>query len=417
MNVLHINTFQNGGAAFCAIRINKALMNEGIKSLMLFADGKNMPQGVDGAIVVRKKHIWETSPFLSRLVLWILGNIPFGMNSEKLRRKIGKAYADYIYYHIPFSQYKNLANHPLVEWADVIHLHWVAGFVDYPTFFKKVRKPIVWTLHDKYPATGLLHYSSEFNPVPKELKSLDDYCKKIKRESLDKAKNLSVVAISEMMIDICKNSEVLTGFPITLIHNGVDSDKFVIYNKQKSRKELGYVDDATIFLFSSYFLDDSNKGLDRVIAALERCKIPNLYLVCVGTPNFTITASSFPIIMPGLLKSDTLMAKYYSAADFFLQASYEETFSQTPLESMSCGTPVITFPVSGARDLINEINGVVCDDFTVDALVNGIKLAMTRKYCREKIREDVIKRFSYRKIAKQYINLYERILEKDGMLY
>ena len=79
---------------------------------------------------------------------------------------------------------------------------------------------------------------------------------------------------------------------------------------------------------------------------------------------------------------------------------------------MSCGTPVISFPVSGARDLINEKNGVVCDDFTIDALVNGIKLAMTRKYCREKIREDVINRFSYAKIAKQYIELYKSVLNK-----
>ncbi len=412
MRVLHINTLQEGGAALCAIRINNALKNEGLETQMLFGEGDHMPQNVDGAIAMPDKHFWSRSPFLSRLVLWMIGNSPFGMNAEKLQRIFGKASKKYVYFHIPLSNYKNISDHPLVDWADIIHLHWVSGFVDYPTFFRKVNKPIVWTLHDKYPAVGLLHYSSEFFPVPEELKSLDNYCRKIKKESLAEAKNLNLVAISEMMVDICKNSDVLTGFPVTLIHNGIDSSSFKLYNKQLARQELGIAFDSKVFLFSSYNIHDLNKGLDRIIEALEQCNISNTILICIGSINMPMPDTPFPVILTGLINSQDIMSRYYSAADFFLQASYEETFSQTPLESMSCGTPVITFPVSGSKDLINEINGVVCDDFTVDALVNGIKLAMSRNYCREKIRENVINRFSYAKIAKQYIELYKSVLNK-----
>ena len=77
---------------------------------------------------------------------------------------------------------------------------------------------------------------------------------------------------------------------------------------------------------------------------------------------------------------------------------------------MACGTPVVAFPCSGSHDLINQDNGVVCGDFTVEALIESIKLAMSRTYYPERIREDVINRFSYDKIAKQYLDLYHEVL-------
>ena len=268
MRILHINTFQGGGAAMCAIRIYGAISRKGVETKMLFAVGKDMPQNVDGVIAVQDKYLWQCNTLISRLISWLIGHIPFGMNAEKYQRLVNNANLNNLHLDIPLSHYTNIANHPLIDWADIIHLHWVTGFIDYPTFFKKVNKPIVWTLHDKYPAVGLQHYSSEFFPVPEELKTLDDYCKRIKRESLLKARNLNIVAISEMMSDICKNSEVLANFPVTLIHNGIDPNSFEIHDRIQSRKELGLVHDATIFLFSGCNIHDPNKGLNRVIEAL-----------------------------------------------------------------------------------------------------------------------------------------------------
>lgn len=417
MRVLHINATQHGGAALCAIRINNALRIKGIESRMLFAEGESMPPDVDGSIANKDRCLWQSFPLLSRVVSLFRSHNPFAMNEMKLQRLVDKNNTNHLYLHTPLTKYRNLSDHPLVEWADIIHLHWVSGFIDYPTFFKRVNKPIVWTLHDKYPAVGLQHYSSEFYPVPKELKQLDDYCRRIKRDSLVNARSLNIVAISEMMVNICRNSEVLKGFPITLIHNGIDSDIFKIYDRQQSRKELGLIPNATIFLFSGYDIHDPNKGFIRVVEALETCKISNKILVCIGMSYLPMPVVSFPIILTGLQNSLSKIAKYYSAADFFLQSSFEETFSQTPLESMACGTPVVAFPFSGAIDLINEDNGILCEDFTIEALKKGINQASNCSYCRDKIREDVINRFSYDKIAWQYIELYKTVLESDETNY
>ena len=412
MKILHINTAQQGGAALCARRIHEALVKAGEDSKMLFAEGSELPEGIEGAIAKKDECLWIKIPVLRSIIWRLIHYLPFLMNAEKLQEQVDEANSKHLYLHIPLSQYKNIAEHPLIRWADVIHLHWVSGFIDYPTFFKKVRKPIIWTLHDKHPAVGLQHYSSVFFPIPDKLKSLDDFCKKIKRESLVKAENLNIVAISKMMEGICQNSDVLRGFPITLIHNGIDGNSFKLYNKKECRKELGLLPDASIFLFSSYNIHDPNKGLCRLIEALDKMDVPNKMLVCIGMSFEPIQEASFPIILTGLLTSYTRLSKYYSAADYFISNSYEETFGQTLLESLACGTPVITTPCSGSHDLINQENGVVCSDFTVEALVEGIKLAMSREYNPTKIREDVINRFSYDKIAQQYIELYKKVLAK-----
>lgn len=412
MKVLHICTTLEGGAALCARRINNALEQVGIDSRMLFAEGNNLPRGIQGAIALKDDCQWWMKIPILRGVAWkLICILPFLMNAQKFQEQVFKANKKHLYLHIPYSEYKNIAHHPLVEWADIIHLHWVSGFVDYPTFFKEVKKPIVWTLHDKYPAVGLQHYSSAFYPVPDNLKGLDDYCRQVKRKSLIKTNKLHLVAISEMMRNICQDSDVLRDFPVTLIHNGIDGNSFKPYNKIECRKELGLLSEATIFLFSGYSIHDSNKGLNRLIEALEKMDIPDKMLVCIGISNEPIQEASFPIILTGLLTSYTRLSKYYSAADYFVSNSYEESFGQTLLESMACGTPVVTTPCGISLDLINQDNGVVCNDFTVEALMEGIKLAMSRTYDSERIRKEVINRFSYDKIAKQYMDLYKSILK------
>lgn len=415
MKILHINTFDSGGAALCARRIHEALKAEGVESKMLLAQGLEC----DDINIAECSQIYPWSDhYIIRKVQALLCKLHLWPRIEYFQYQLLKK-TDGGYYTIPFSNYRDLWKHPLVQDSDIIHLHWVKGFIDYPTFFKNCNKPIVWTLHDKNPAVGLMHYSSEFFPLPEQLYQLDRKVRRIKRKAVLKAKRLHVVAISKQMRQICQTSEVLKGIPCTLIHNGVDSDVFTVYDKQKNRTELGHKygnknivsNSASVFMFSGYSIWDKNKGLQRVIDALEMVECENKLLVVVGNKSDAQKPqATFPIICTGLVKDQCELSKIYSVADYFILASYEETFAQTPLESMACGTPVIALPCSGAHDLINDKNGVVCSDFTVEALAEGIRLAMSRDYDRTAIREDIISRFSYEKIAQQYIDLYNEIV-------
>ena len=56
---------------------------------------------------------------------------------------------------------EDVSTHPVVREADIIHLHWVSGFVS-PTSIKALQslgKPLVWSLHDQRAFTGGCHYS------------------------------------------------------------------------------------------------------------------------------------------------------------------------------------------------------------------------------------------------------------------
>lgn len=155
MKILHINTFQEGGAALCAIRINKALMSQGIESRMFFAHGASLPKGVNGAIADKDRIVRLRSNPLFAKFRHLLMRMPWYMNVEKRQVRLDNVNTHHLFLHIPYSNYTNIVHHPLVEWVDIIHLHWVSDFVDYTTFFKNIKKPIIWTLHDKYPIVGV----------------------------------------------------------------------------------------------------------------------------------------------------------------------------------------------------------------------------------------------------------------------
>jgi len=417
VRILHINKCQEGGAAWCAKRIHNALIEQGVESRMLVADG----EPCDG-IYVANKDPQKKFNVIIRSIKRVLRKTPWYFDKERLDSDFYKrnySLPDPIYIHHPFSDYTNIAHHPLVEWADVIHLHWVPGFVDYPTFFKEVKKPIVWTLHDKYPLVGIQHYCSDFFPIPSHLRWIDKKCRDIKRNGVSGSGVILVIAISEMMKSLCSQSSVMKSFPCRLIHNGVNVDVFRPYNRNNVRKEL-YAkfgievildQDCIIFMFSAYGIWDRNKGLQRAIDAIEKLKLQNKLLLIVGDNWESKTpCASFPIIETGLVREQTELAKLYSVSNFFLQISYEETFAQTPLESMSCGTPVISTPCSGSQDLIDESNGVICRGFDEDSIYEGICLAMNMVFDSEQIRNQIIKEYNYSKVAKEYMKLYSQLV-------
>lgn len=416
MKVVHINTFQTGGAALCAIRICSALRNLGVDSKMLFAFGETSDvydvmnnNGYSWSknhivkffqTILCKLHFWPKQEYYATRLCRCL---------EKYNRENGAS--SQLYFSSPLTNYKDLANHPWIKEADIVHLHWIANFVDFETFFKSVNKPIVWTLHDENPGMGGFHYSGAKNSAPSYLQSLDKVFFDIKAHSLTHCnRNLHLVAISQKMQKFCITNNSLKRFPVSVINNGIDADKFSMIEKEEARIRLGLPKDRTIFLFSSYYIEDSRKGLCLLIETLSRLKRKDIFLVCMGNYEETPKAT-FDILCTGLIKGAEVLSTYYSAADYFIMPSFEESFGQTPLESIACGTPVVSFPCGISPELINKDNGVLCDDFTIESLLEGISKIQTMVFNSKRMREDVMHRFSYVRIADQYNNMYKTLID------
>jgi glycosyltransferase involved in cell wall biosynthesis len=407
IKVLHIATTDYGGAGIATWRIHEALLKQGIESRML----------------VKSKHSYDDSviPAQPNMGLYLPPANYLQRKIEQVLRRRGKCLTqveryeremdrlDHLYvvsYTSPVSNY-DLSVHPLVQEADIIHLHWIENFVDYPTFFQKVSKPIVWTFHDENIAFGGFHYHDEAAQLKDPYAELESIFVKIKKEALTANLNIHMVALSKQMEQFYHVHAIQPNYPIGIIHNGIQPENHPCFDRDYCRKVLGITPDRTTVCFCASNINDKYKGLDTLVQALEQLNNPNLTLLCVGKGN--LPKSSVDIIGTGPISNPRLLSIAYSAANLFAMPSYQEAFAQTPLEAMSCGCPVVAFPCSGTEELITPADGVRCSDFTVESLVAGIQKALETQYNREAISKDVVERFSISKIAGQYIEMYNQL--------
>jgi glycosyltransferase involved in cell wall biosynthesis len=391
MKVLHICTSDEGGAGLCCLRLHNALLNEGVDSkVVMNYKTRDYPE------------VYQYRPFSSWLCFLpsrILHKI--GLEVTEYNRVWALGVKHHAFYSRPVSLI-DLTKFELYDWADIIHLHWVNDFLDYPSFFRKTKKKIIWTLHDENLFYGIAHYGVNAlygNDIEKKYK-------KIKFESIRSSENLNVVFLSNMMYDLFGNNEIIRGRNKTIIHNSVDGNIFMPYDKTAMRRKYGISQNKTVFLFMSSDIGNPIKGLHLLVQSINELDLKNVEIMALGN---NVSNVSYPIVRTfGNIKDMNVLSELISAVDYFAMPSRQEAFAQSPMEAMACGLPVVAFPVSGTKELINESNGIVCSDFTVAALSEGIKQLMSRTYNPTHIRNDVMNRFSPSVIAKQYIRYYQK---------
>ena len=410
MKVLHITTNDYMGAGWCVLRIHDALLLQGIDSKVLVAKKHS-----------RDPHVFEISPNYSSIIhkpqnkilrkIYTLFRLLgfFRTKSEQASQLIKDVkWNTPVTWYAPITDY-DLLQSDMVKDADVIHLHWIAGFVDYESFFGGINKPVVWTLHDENIALGGFHYTRDKLNNYNCCKQVEDYFAVIKQKAISLVKELHIVALSEMMRQFVEKQAFLSNRPIHRIYNSVDCNVYNIQSQSISRRVLGIPENCIVFAFCAYRLYDERKGLKDLIKAVEALANDNIAILCIGGGDLPI-GTIVPTFFTGELGNDQLMSFVYSAADYFALPSYQEVFAQTPLEAMACGLPVVAYPCSGTSDLIRDFNGVVCSDFTIEALMEGILKLMKGEYDRDRIRNHIVEHFSSQRIADQYIQLYQTIL-------
>ena len=400
IKVVHICVTDGGGAGLCCRKISKSLKEEGIDSqiisMLKFTNDKDVTR-------VKWGIKWFIYRVLNKFLLFLQLPLTDRVKVIKLQNKIKEPLS------IPVSIFTSLHKHRLIQEADIIHLHSITGFIDYPTFFKNINKPIVWTLHDENIFNGLSHFS---RTNIKNLK-IDKKFYQIKLNSVSKPCDLGIVFLSKMMFNKFREHEMIKGRPKTIINNPVDTNIFHSIDKKEARIRLGLAQDAIVFIFVAAHIDDPWKGLNKLIKAVELLNMQNAIILAVGKKKDSVIRPSFMKAI-GPIYDNKLLVSAYSAADYFISASDQEAFAQTPIEAMSCGIPAILTPVSGTQELITEKNGILCTDTTVEAILQGIKLALEKKYNPEEIRNDILARFSTKIIANKYIEFYKNILGQNN---
>lgn len=406
MKVLHITTMGHGGAGIAARRIHNALLRKGVESSMLVRFKQAGDDTMESANPNMGLYQPASNPVTRKLEQALRRRGKRLTKVEQFERQILNLDRQYgAAYTMPVSNY-DLSTHPLVQQADIIHLHWVENFLDYPTFFARVKKPIIWTFHDENVAYGGFHYSDEAERLKEPYSPVENEFLKIKRQALTEDLNIHFVALSRMMEQFYHQKGVAPHYPVEVIHNGIEPDQFQLLDRDYCRQILGIPPDRKALCFCASDINDAHKGLSILVKTLEAMNRSDMMLVCVGKG--VLPKCSFPVMGTGAIANPHLLSVVYSASDLFIMPSLQEAFAQTPLEAMACGCPVVAFPCGVIDELVDETNGVRCDDFSEKALADGIADAINRPFNRRAIRESAIGNFNIDRIAQQYIDLYKR---------
>lgn len=99
------------------------------------------------------------------------------------------------------------------------------------------------------------------------------------------------------------------------------------------------------------------------------------------------------------------IAEILHVSDFLLHASTIETFGVVLVEALMTGTPVICSNVGALPELVNDKNGVICEN-NVESWVNGIETAVNKKYNPTEISNDINSKYTYFEVGKKIADIY-----------
>lgn len=404
MKVVHISTNDTGGAATSAIRIHQGLLNENIDSYFLCLNKTH-----DNVKGIQRFN----GPYKSRNLYEMIQHKIFGVEnsqSKKNLKKIPKTKQFYEGFTFPITDFL-VEKNKLIEYADIIHLHWVSDFINYPTFFKNIHKPIVWTLHDMNPLLGGFHYVNDKNINEKEFGLLEKNLADIKKKSLSDLKAATIVTPSKWLGESAKQQNIFKNADFCQIPYGLNTSIFKQCDKNFARTVFNLPLDKKIIMFVSDAVENYRKGFDMVLEAMQGLEDFNFQVVVIGAASQNIEQKSF-INYIGKINDERLMSLLYSGADLFILPSREDNLPNVMLESFACGTPVLSFRTGGMAEYIQDgFNGFFAEDISAKSL----KASLTKylkgelSFCNKKIRDFAVNTFSLNTQTKKYIELYQSI--------
>ena len=413
MRILIVNTSElTGGAAVAAHRLMDALHNNGVKAKMLVREKESDSLTVS-ALPERKRAQWH---FLwERLVIWL---------HLRLRRAR--------LFEIDIANCgTDITRLPEFQEADVIHLHWVnQGMLSLKDIRKilKTGKPVVWTMHDIWPATAVCHYTrgcEQYQTACADCPLLpgDGIVGRVwrrKTEMLDRQR-VTYVCCSEWLAGEARKSGLLKGQRIVSIPNAIDTRVFRPQDKRQARQALGLPTDRRIVLFVSQRVTDPRKGISYFVEAVRmlvqqhpEMKEDTGVAILGGHAEEVASQLALPSYPLGYVSDASRIVSVYNAADVFVLPSLEDNLPNTLMEAMACGVPCVGFRVGGIPEMIShQQNGYVAQERDAADLSRGIRYVLNDadyKALSSECLRKVAHHYSQQSVANRYIEVYENAM-------
>ena len=314
---------------------------------------------------------------------------------------------------------------------DIIHLHNIHGYyLNYPILFKYLtdsKKPVVWTLHDCWAFTGhCAHYMyincekwkshcakcPQKETYPKSIFFDNSYKNfELKKKYFLMPENLVLVPVSKWLENDVKQS-FLRNHKIMQIYNGIDTNIFSpSKNSNSVYKNYNIPKEQKIILgvASNWF----RKGFEDYLELANLIE-DDFTIILVGLNQKELEAIPRNII--GLRRTNNLndLIELYSAATVFFNPTWEDNFPTTILESLACGTPVVTYDTGGSAEAIKPETGFSIKKGDIYSAWEKITVISNKgkDYYKDKCRRIVVENFNKEDRFNDYFNLYCKMTKK-----
>lgn len=298
---------------------------------------------------------------------------------------------------------------------DVIHLHNIHGYyINVEALFdylKTCGKKIIWTLHDCWSFTGhcvyfdyvgcekwktgcghcpqKLEYPSRIGPDM----SKGHYI--LKKNLFTGVKDMTLVTPSQWLADLISES-YMKEYTTRVIYNGVNTEIFK--SIENNVKEQYNCQDKKIILGVAAVWD-KRKGLSSFIELADRLD-ESYQIILVGLSKKQI--EKLPSNIIGIERTNGVqeLVTLYSAATVFVNPTLEDNYPTTNIESIACGTPVITYETGGSPESAALFGDSVPKN-NIEKLVYAIKNI-------DQVKHSAID-VDYKNTVQKYIELYRGI--------
>jgi glycosyltransferase involved in cell wall biosynthesis len=315
--------------------------------------------------------------------------------------------------------------------ADILNLHWINNEFLTIEDIGRLRKPIVWTLHDMWPFCGAEHYVSDDMDArwrkgylssnrPNGHSGLDIDRWVWHRKLRAWRGQMNFVTPSRWLADCVKGSALLGEKKVVVIPNPLDTNQFQPWPKQLARQMLGLPPDAPLVLFGAIGGGaDPRKGWDLLRPALVRIakEVPSVESVIFGQSKPANPPQlGLPVHWMGHLSDDITLSLIYSAADVMVVPSRQENLPQSGTEAQACGCPVVAFNCTGLPDVVEHgETGYLAAPYDAEDLANGIRWVLEDRerylLLSAAARARAVSLWAEEVVVPQYLAVYQQAIE------
>lgn len=229
-----------------------------------------------------------------------------------------------------------------------------------------------------------------------------------KKRNYDSVRRIAFAG-PEFVINMAKLSPMMSERNMFVLDEAINVDTYSPKDASLLRKELGITDDKIVIVTAASYSPEYKGGLYFDETAARLADDERYVFVHIANDRQGIEIPQKNLIIRGYIETLEEMAVYFSMADLFLFPSLQDTMSNTCLEALACGTPLLCFNISGMPYLGNKDVLTLVESRNVDQLVEIVK--SSRKKSKDdikKYREYALKRYNSKEYCGKVLEILRR---------